>query len=139
MTKGEMVNDEDRLTTHAGLMFGPQFSTALVDTLAALAEDVQRTRKIVCDAVARSLAPFAEGGEGFRAALAACAGLGAAGRLADAYTGSVAGQAIAAAAFRLPPPPEPLHIVLHVHVVLAESDAPRHIDTTGEESREWEM
>jgi len=132
------MKPKDENEPRADLMFTLKPSTALREAAAALAEDVQRTREIMCETIGRSLAPFVEGGEVYRAALAACAHLGLAGRLADAGTGCAAGQAIAASAFRLPPEPEPPRIVLHVHVVRLVEDPPR-VDAGEGEPREWEM
>jgi hypothetical protein len=119
------------------LMFTLRPSTAICEAVAALAEDVQRSRDIISAAAMLDLAPIARTGEAIALALASAAQFGAAGRLADAYVGSAAGHAIAASAFRLPPEPEHLHVVLHVHVVRDAGDAPR-FDAAEEEPREWE-
>lgn len=134
------MKPEDQLKPPSDLMFTLRPSSAICEAVAALAEDVQRTRAIrdaVCASFARDFEPVMRSAETIaRAALEACAGFGLAGRLADAYTGNIAGQAIAAA-FRLPPPPEPLHIVLHVHVVRVAED-PSRVGVGEGEPHEWE-
>jgi hypothetical protein len=133
-----MMKDELRFNIKPGALglsvAVPAFpSAAVLEAVAALGEDMQHAHDLMSAALMRDLAPVLRMGDIARAALATVAQSCA----ATVYARAVAGQAIAASAFRLTP--EPSRIVLHVHTVRVVVEDRPGVSVAEDEPAEWQM